>query len=235
VGETPDERVFGERRNSRRRDRRQAQEQAEKDARLRRENPLFVRNLNLDFARAMNTSSEVGGVLARIADGLPGLQTLKAIGGCSLGWLIIFYPLLIPQAIYNTPSTVGGMRGAPSMLRANDDMRMRYGAERNTIETMVFQHEVRPPELSRHWLQLEVLPGDGRDSTSATPFLGTGTIVVDRRTHVGYLRLLCVSRPFSGPQTSRSPTLTNTSLSRTREAGWSSIQPLPRPLGQLKL
>jgi hypothetical protein len=71
MGETPEERVFKERRNSRRRDRRQAQEQAEQEARQRRENPLFGRNLNPDFARAMNTLSEVGGVLARIADGLP--------------------------------------------------------------------------------------------------------------------------------------------------------------------
>jgi hypothetical protein len=39
--------------------------------RQRRENPLFGRNLNPDFAQSMNTSSEVGGVLARIADGLP--------------------------------------------------------------------------------------------------------------------------------------------------------------------
>jgi hypothetical protein len=71
IGETPEERVFKERRNSRRRDRRRAQEQAEQDARQRWENPLFGRNLNPDFARAMNTPSEVGGVLARIADGLP--------------------------------------------------------------------------------------------------------------------------------------------------------------------
>jgi hypothetical protein len=58
-------------RNSHRRDRWQAQEQAEQEARQRRENPLFRRNLNPDFARAMNTLSEVGGVLDRIADGLP--------------------------------------------------------------------------------------------------------------------------------------------------------------------
>jgi hypothetical protein len=68
VGETLDEWVFRERRNSRRRDRRQAQdrnrEQAEQGARLCRENPLFAQNLNHDFARAMNTPSEVGGVLA---------------------------------------------------------------------------------------------------------------------------------------------------------------------------
>jgi hypothetical protein len=71
MGETPEERVFWERRNSRRRDRRRAQEQAEQETRQRRENPLFGRNLNPDFARALNTPSEVGGVLARIADGLP--------------------------------------------------------------------------------------------------------------------------------------------------------------------
>jgi hypothetical protein len=38
---------------------------------LHRENPIFARNLNPNFARTMNTSSEVGGVLAQIADGLP--------------------------------------------------------------------------------------------------------------------------------------------------------------------
>jgi hypothetical protein len=74
VAETPDERVHRERRNSLHRDRRQAQdreqEQAEQGARLCQENPLFARNLYPDFARAMNTPSEVGGVLAQIANGL---------------------------------------------------------------------------------------------------------------------------------------------------------------------
>jgi hypothetical protein len=78
IGETPEEWVFRERRNSQRRDRRQAQEQAKQEARQHRENPLFGCNLNPDFARAMNTPSEVGGVLARIADGLP--RTLDAEG-----------------------------------------------------------------------------------------------------------------------------------------------------------
>jgi hypothetical protein len=50
IGETPEERVFRERRNSRRRDHRRAQEQAEQDARQRRENPFFGRNLNPNFA-----------------------------------------------------------------------------------------------------------------------------------------------------------------------------------------
>jgi hypothetical protein len=165
----------------------------------------------------------------------PGLQTVKAIDGCSLGRLITFYLSLILRAIYDMPSTVSGTRGAPSTLHANDDMRTRYGTERSTIGIMAFQHEVRPLELSRQRLQLVALPGDGRDNTSTTPLPGTETTVVDRKTRVEYLRSLCVSGPFNGPQTSRSPTSTNTSLSRTQEAGWPSIQPLPGPLGQLKM
>jgi hypothetical protein len=190
--------------------------------RLRRENPLFARNQNPEFAHAMNTPSEVGGVLARIAMLSPGLQTLKAIGGCSLGRLIIFYLSLILRAIYDTPSTVGGTHGAPSTLHANGDMRTRYGAKRSTIGIMAFRHEVRPLELSRQRLQLVALPG-------------TDTTVVYMKTRVECLRSLRVSGPFNGPQTSRSPTSTNTSLSRTREAGWSSIRPPLVPLGQLKI
>jgi hypothetical protein len=149
----------------------------------------------------------------------PGLQTLKAIGGCSLGRLIIFYPSLIPRAICGTPSTVTEMRGAPSTFRANDNMRMRYGTERSTIGTTASRHEVIPLELSRQRLQLVAQPGDDRDSTSTTPLLRTDTTIINRRTHVEYLRLLRVLGPSSDPQTSKSPTSTNTSPSRTPEAG----------------
>jgi hypothetical protein len=50
----------------------------------------------------------------------PGLQTPRAISGCSLGQLTIFYLSLILRAIYDTPSTVDGMRRVPSMLRENE-------------------------------------------------------------------------------------------------------------------
>jgi hypothetical protein len=133
------------------------------------------------------------------------------------------------------PSIVGGTRGAPSTLHANDDMRTRYGAGRSTIGITTSLHEVRPLELSRQRLQLVAQPRDGRDSTSATPLPRTGTTIVDRRTRVEYLHSLRISGPFNGPQTSRSPTLTNTSPSRTREAGWPSIPLLPGPLWQLKM
>jgi hypothetical protein len=147
--------------NSRRRDRRRAQEQAEQEARQRRENPLFGRNLNPDFTRAMNKPSEVGGVLARIADGLPRTPDAEAIDDCSPKQPTIFYLSLTRRTTYDTPSTAAGTREAPSMLRVNDDMRTRSAAGRSTIGIMASQLGVRPPELSRQRPRLAVLPRDG--------------------------------------------------------------------------
>jgi hypothetical protein len=165
----------------------------------------------------------------------PGLQTPRAIGGCLLGQPTTLCLSLILQAIYDTPSIVGETHRAPSMLRANDDMRTRFGVEKSMIGIMASLREVRPPGLSRQQLQLAARPGDGRGSTSTTPLPGTDTTIVDRRIRVEYRRLLHVSRAFSGPLTSRSPTSTSTSPSRTWEAGWLSTPLLSGPLGQLKM
>jgi hypothetical protein len=121
------------------------------------------------------------------------------------------------------------------MLRTNDDMRTRFGVEKSMIGIMASLHEVRPLELNPQQLQLAVRPGDGRGSTSTTLVPRTDTTIVDRRTRVEYRRSLRISGPFSGPLTSRSPTSTSMSLSRTREASWPSIPPLPGPLEQLKM
>jgi hypothetical protein len=165
----------------------------------------------------------------------PGLRTPRAIGGCSLRQLIISYLSPLHRVIYDTPSTVGGTHRAPSTLHANDDTRTRLGAENNMIGITASLREVRPPELSWQWLRPAARPGDGRSTTSTTPLPGIDIVIVDRRTHVGYRRSLHVSGPFNGPLTSKSPTSTSTSLSRTREAGWLSTPPLPEPLGQLKM
>jgi hypothetical protein len=149
----------------------------------------------------------------------PRLQTPRAIGGCSLRQLIIFYLSLIHRVIYDTPSIVGKTNGAPSMLRANDDTRTRSDVEKNMIGTMVSLRGVRPPELSQQRLRPAAQPGDGRGTTTTTPLLGTDIIITDRRTHVEYQRSLHVSGPFNGPLTSKSPTSISTSLSRIREAG----------------
>jgi hypothetical protein len=121
VGETPDERVFRERRNSRRCDRRQAQEQTELEARHRRENPLFGQNLNPDFAQAMNTPSEVGGVLARIADGLP--QTPDTEG---------YWQLLTRAASHLLP-----------LAHPSSDLRHAINSRRDTQSSINALHERR--------------------------------------------------------------------------------------------
>jgi hypothetical protein len=174
-------------------------------------------------------------VLARIPMASPGLRTPRAIGDYLLEQPIIFYLSPIHRAIYDTPSTVDGTHGAPSTLRANDDTRTRFGAEKSMIGTTASLREVRPPELSRQRLRQAARPGDGRGTTSTTPLPRTDITIIDRRTHVEYRRSPHVSGPFSAPLTSKSPTSINTSLSRIREAGWPSTPPPPEPLGQLKM
>jgi hypothetical protein len=125
VGETPDERVFRERRNSRRCDRRQAQdrdrEQAEQGARLRRENPLFAQNLNPDFARAMNTPSEVGGVLTQIADGLPWTPDAKGYRRLLTRAANHLLPLAHPPS--DLRHAINSHRDARSSINASRDRR----------------------------------------------------------------------------------------------------------------
>jgi hypothetical protein len=73
----------------------------------------------------MNMPSEVRGVLAQIADGLPQTPDAKGYNDYLFGWLTTLYPSLIPQAIYDTPSIVGETCGAPSMIHSNDDTKTR--------------------------------------------------------------------------------------------------------------
>jgi hypothetical protein len=154
----------------------------------------------------------------------------RAIDGCSLKQPIISYPSLTRRTIYDMPSTVGGMHGAPSTLRTNT--RMKFVAEKSTTGITASQREVRLPGPSRPRLQLVAPPGDGRGTTTTTLLPGTGIIINNRRAHAEYWHLLHASGPFNGPLTSRSPTSTSTNLSRIREAGWPSTPPLPEQQGQ---
>jgi hypothetical protein len=121
MGETLEERVFRERRNSRRCDRRQAQEQAEQEARQRQENPLLGRNLNPNFARAMNTPSEVSGVLARLADGLP--RTPDAEGYRRLLTRAANHLLPLAHPPSDLRHTINSRRDARSSINASRERR----------------------------------------------------------------------------------------------------------------
>jgi hypothetical protein len=161
-----------------------------------------------------------------------GLPTPRAIDDCSLKQPTIFYLSLTRRTTYDTPSTVAGTRGAPSMPRVNDDMRTRSAAGKSTTGTTTSQLGVRPPKLSRRRPRLAEPPGDGRGATTTTPLPGTDIIPDDRKTHVECLHLLHALGPFNGPLTSRYPMSTNMNLSRIQEAGWPSTPPLLELLGR---
>jgi hypothetical protein len=144
----------------------------------------------------------------------PRLLTSRATDDCSLKQPTIFYLSHIRRTIYDTPSTVGETHRTPSTLHANDDMRARSVAGKNTTRTTASQPGVRPPGLSRQRLRLAEPPGDGRGTTTTTPLPGTDIIPDDRRTRVECRRLLHASGPFNGPLTSRYPMSTNMNLSR---------------------
>jgi hypothetical protein len=158
-----------------------------------------------------------------------GLPTPRAIDDCSPKQPTIFYLLLTRRTICDTPSTVAGMREAPSMLHVNDDMRTRSAAGRSTTGIMASQLGVRPPEPSQRRPRLAVLPGDGRGTTTTTPLPGTDIIPDDRKTRVECLPLLHALGPFNGPLTSRYPMSTNMNLSRIQGPGWPSTPPPLEP------
>jgi hypothetical protein len=119
-----------------------------------------------------------------------GLPTPRATDDCSPRRPTIFYHSLTHRTIYDTPSTVAETREAPSTLRVNGGMRTRSAAERSTTGIMASQLGARPPELSRQRPQLVAQPGDGRGTTTTTPFPRTDIIPDDRRTHAECLLLL---------------------------------------------
>jgi hypothetical protein len=158
--------------------------------------------------------------------GFLGLPTPRAIDSYSLRQPITFYLSLTRRTIYDTLSTVTETRGAPSMLRVNDDTRTRSTAGKSTTGTTTSQPGVRPPGLSRRRLRLVVPPGDGRGTTTTTPLPGTDIIPDDKKTCVECQHLLHASGPFNGLLTSRYPMSTNMNLSRIQKAGWPSTPPL---------
>jgi hypothetical protein len=235
VGETPEERVLRERRNSRRRDRRQAQEQAEQETRQRRENPLFGRNLNPDFARAMNTPSEVGEVLARIADGLP--RTPDAEGYRRLFTQATNHLLPLAHPPNNLRHAINSRRDAWSSINASRER--RHENEIHHREEYDQDHDILARSQATR-TESATASTDGttrgrRGTTTTTPLTGKDIITDDKKTVVEYRRLLHASGPFNGPRTSRSPMSTNMNLSRIREAGWPSTPPPSEPPGQPRM
>jgi hypothetical protein len=76
-----------------------------------------MRNLNPDFARAMNTPSEVGGVLARIADSL--FRTPDAEGYRRLLTRVTSHLLLLAHPPSDLQHAINSRRDARSSINAS--------------------------------------------------------------------------------------------------------------------
>jgi hypothetical protein len=219
IGETPEERIFRERRNSRRRDRRRAQEQAEQDARQRRENPFFGRNLNPDFARAMNTPSEVGGVLARIADGLP--RTPDTEGYRRLFTQAANHLLPLAHPPNDLGHAINSRRDARSSINASHERRHENEIRRR--EEYDRDHGIPAQSQATRTESATASTGGtargGRGTTTTTPLPGTDIIPDDRRTRAECLLLLHALGPSNGLPTSRYPMSTNMNLSKIQGVG----------------
>jgi hypothetical protein len=92
-------------------------------------------------------------------------------------------------------------------------------------EIMVYRHAAVQPGSSQRKPPPTVYSEDGRGDLILTPLPGIDDMIIDKRTRAPCLPL--ASRPSNGLLISRSSTSTNMSLSRTRGAGWPSINRRP--------
>jgi hypothetical protein len=120
MGETPEERVFRERRNSRRRDRRRGQEHAEQETTTSGKSTLRAQP-EPRLRPSMNTPSEVGGVLARIADGLP--QTPDAEGYWRLFTQAVNHLLPLAHPSNDLRHAINSRQDARSSINASRERR----------------------------------------------------------------------------------------------------------------
>jgi hypothetical protein len=167
----------------------------------------------------MNTPSEVGGVLAWIADGLP--RTPDAEGYRRLFTQAANHLLPLAHPPNDLRHAINSRRDVRSSINASHERR-----HENKIH--------RREEYDRdHGIPAQSQATRTESATASTGGTTRGRsrhhdnhsppqdkhIIDDRRTRVEYRHLHRTSEPFNGPLTSRYPTSTNMNLSRIREAG----------------
>jgi hypothetical protein len=183
----------------------------------------------------MNTPSEVGGVLARIADGLP--RTPDAEGYQRLLTRAANHLLPLAHPPSNLRHTINSRRDARSSINASRERRHENEIQRR--EEYDRDHGV-PAQSQATRVELATASNGGTTRGRTRQHIGNSP-PRDRHHNrrqedtCGVSALTSRLRAIQCPQTSKFPTSTSTSLSRTKEAGWLSIPPLPGPLGQLKM
>jgi hypothetical protein len=182
----------------------------------------------------MNTSSEVGGVLAQIADGLPRTPDAEGYRRLLTRAANHFLPLAHPPS--DLRHAINSRQDARSSFNASRER--RHENEIRHQEEYDRDHDV--PARS-HTTRVESASASTGGPTRGRLRRNISDSPPQDRRHerrqedtCGVFALTPRLRAIQWPQTSRSPTSTSMSLSRTQEVGWPSIRPPLGLLGQLK-
>jgi hypothetical protein len=176
----------------------------------------------------MNTPSEVGGVLAWIANGLPRTPDVEGYRQLFTRAANHLLPLAHPPS--DLRHAINSRRDARSSINASRER--RHENEIRCREEYDWDHGI--PARSQATRTESAMASTGGTTRGRSRHHDNNSPPRDRRTHVEYRLSLRALGPFNGPLTSKSPTSTSTSLSRIREADWPSTPPPPEPLGQPK-
>jgi hypothetical protein len=180
----------------------------------------------------MNMPSEVGGVLARIVDGLP--RTPDTEGYQRLFTQAANHLLPLAHPPNDLRHAINSRRDARSSINASRERRHENEIRRR--EEYDRDHGIPTRSQATRTESATASTGgttQGRSRHHDNHSPPRKDIITgDKKTTVEYRRLLHASGPFNDPLTSRSPMSTNMNLSRIREAGWPSTPPSPELLGQ---
>jgi hypothetical protein len=183
----------------------------------------------------MNTPSEVSGVLARIADGLP--RTPDVEGYWRLFTQAANHLLPLAHPSNDLRHAINSRRDARSSINASRERRH----ENEICHREEYDRDHGIPARSQATRTESATASTGGTTRGRSRHHDNHSLPRERHHHrrqedsSGVSALTPRLRAIQWPLTSRSPTSTNVNLSRIREAGWPYTPPLPEPQGQPRM
>jgi hypothetical protein len=183
----------------------------------------------------MNTPSEVSGVLARIADGLP--RTPDVEGYWRLFTQAANHLLPLAHPSNDLRHAINSRRDARSSINASRERRH----ENEICHREEYDRDHGIPARSQATRTESATASTCGTTRGRSRHHDNHSLPRERHHHrrqedsSGVSALTPRLRAIQWPLTSRSPTSTNVNLSRIREAGWPYTPPLPEPQGQPRM